>query len=314
MAMLGSLLNDALNDLRTRIADAPTVAKYQTTNLLRRLAAGWNAALQDVNTALTKNPIYSHVDIVTNTTDTLYMVPAGVGGIVQIAVYNADGTRQYVVPCFGLNEIRGSNWTCKPPFIKFDTPWSTVTTLRVYFIPAAVNYMQTGATSTFTASTVKLNTTPVTGVFDNRPNAYLGGMIRVYATTGTTTGYVFWPTQERWITGYTVSTGTVTLEKAMDLVPTGISAQVSYEILPMVDPDLMDLAVMQAARHLLAVEQRLQRSSALHKEYQIALVAARRKYQILNSVREPGAPHKTEMLQVSRRPSASTFQGTVLTI
>ena len=187
MAVVGSQLSAAVSEVRTTVNDSHVAQKYGNNAILRHLGLAWSEVLQDVNTALGPNPVFLTHTITTNTTDTDYLLPAATGGVLQIAVRDAVNNQTIaIVPKFGLNEIRGTNFVYRPPFISFDRPWSAITTLYVHFIPSGMDFMHAGSqtiASGVTATTLKLAASPSLGPYDPRVNAYLGETIRLYSST-----------------------------------------------------------------------------------------------------------------------------------
>lgn len=300
MAAVPGQLSEAVKTVREKINHSSINSKYGTARLVTLLGESWDVVIQDVNAGMGRNPIYATWDITFNTTDKEYLLPAGVGGLVQIAIPDpTTGRTVGIIPAYGLHEIRGPNWVITPPFIRFDLTFNESTDGRIAFIPRGVDYMHQGSLNVTANGTLigddslVLSVSPSVGAFDPRPNAYIGGMIRVYSAE-VLAGYEHWPWEERWIKTYDAQKHEITVNKDWDSNPTGTA--VLYEILPMIDPMLMSLACIECARHIVSVEQQLTRVRALSGEYRIRLAAIRRHYSGLNRVREPGVPNKLDMI------------------
>lgn len=117
-------------------------------------------------------------------------------------------------------------------------------TFRITFVPSGAVHLHTGSAGAIVNTTapatnnctIVLAAAPTIGVCDNRPNAYVGSVLRILSAS--TNNYV----QERLITAYDVTTRKATLEPAFDaaLLPGG--ATVTYEIAPLC-AETMDLPI-----------------------------------------------------------------------
>lgn len=293
------LLEAALGDTRLAINDHVIDGRYSDSDLLRILASSFNIALTDLNTAMSKNPIYVEHTINFNTTDKEYLLPTGVNGIAQLAIPDpATGRVESLIPAFHLNELAGPNWSIVLPFLRLQMPFNRAAVGRVTFEPKAETMMHvgklTGSTHTIAAAatTFALSESAVQyGRFDKRPNAYIGGMLRVYKAK-IPSGYLAFPVQERIVTAFSAATLTLTLNKCFDVEISDASAnEIWYEIVPLVDPGIMRLAGLEAARFLCETSTEKDKARSLSDSYERQKIAVRRNYQSLNQVREKAPPH-----------------------
>lgn len=290
MALAGQLA-EAVNRVRDIVNDAGIAAKYGTSRVIKALGEQWNTALGDLNQQLSKNPLYAEYQITVNTTDRTYMIPSGTAGIIAVEVRESStGGIVARIPCFGYNDVYGPNFVVKPPFIIFDAAFPTTMYVSIIYTPNALEYMQEASVTEAafaSPTTLVLTTTLNYGDFDPRPNAYIGGMVRVFTGTVNPAGYGHWPWQERYITGYVASSRTITVNKAWDFtIP---AATIKYEIVPMCELQIMSIAILYTARMLLSLEGRASKAALVEAEARRSLNAARRHYGDLNRVKEPGA-------------------------
>lgn len=393
---LDSQLAQAIKDVRFNVMDNSTDPRFVDKRIIKLLGSAWDDVIEDIGVS-TASPFYSRYDLALVSGQREYLVPTGVGHIVEIGVYDKNNNFLGVHPCFNQDNIRGQGWDWSPPFLVFDRAPASATagTLRIIFIPRASDYMHQGAiqqddivnagysktwvltlssgasgnftvkyrtettaniattatagtvetaiealasitgvtvtgdaggpwtiaagtptvlapftvasqpsgggTLTIAASaaetvtTVKLDTSPTLGEFDQRPNGFIGGMLRIYDAADGMTDHTVFPWQERRGIGYNAKDNTLTLNAAFDGVVNGLAAgSIKYEIVPLVEPAMFELASIRAAARVLRVVGERSRVQLMQDEYEIQKTTLRRQLGKRNHVKPIGPTSKID--------------------
>lgn len=298
-------IRGAVEDLRRRIGDNIVADKYTDGQLLDMIGIAWERVVQDINVGMSTIPLYLTTTIAFAAGAKEFILPACVGHLVKLELKNTDLDTIAIIPSRGIHNWRGANFVIAPPFIRFDKNLTAELDVVLTYIPRGNPYMHEGtiAVAAFDtdADTIVLDETPNIGTWDARPNAYVGMMFRSISGTADPTGYAYFPWMERRIVAYAPATKEVTVSPSLDSALIPATGTVTYEILIMADTFLLHLCTIEAVRSLMAVEQRRHRRVDMREEYEFALNSARRVYQGVNKVKEPGADHKLDIIRPNRR-------------
>lgn len=222
----------------------------------------------------TRRQINAVIDISVVSGTLQYILPPVVGEVLELQrLDSADKITNYA----GISKRQTPEWG--GPMLEGNTliyhrdPEESYT-LRVIYLPSGCTKLHLGAvvastaidnTTTAGQCTFILDTSPTTGILDRRPNVYPGSTLRILSATGSN-NYI----QQRTITAYDVTTSTVTLQPALEHLPTGT---VTYEIAPPRDTETSNVVALDVARKVAVPEQQRSRIEQINREYQNAFRA-----------------------------------------
>jgi hypothetical protein len=194
-------------------------------------------------------------------------------------------------------DIAAGGWTAT-----FNDPSGTLPPFEVSTEPTTGSITVTRVSDPRT-TTIKLNASPTVGLFDPRPNAFIGGRL-VLLSGSVPYGYQAHIWQERDIIEYDAATRIATLSSPFDFTPYGT---IGYEVLPLIGPHMIQVCTIEVARMIHGMGGNLQRRNSLANEYKIALTTARRLNQERNKAL--GIMATPERY---RRPNTTSDEGVVL--
>ena len=214
----GGFLSRMFSLIRKSVDEPSTLAKYKDSDLLNLMNNAWPQLWADLKLTSDNSPrIY--VDLVLNTTDLVYQLPANLGEIHRLAKINDDsGTVEWeVYPRGNLNPY-GFGWRIVGPTLELSETWGEGQTMRLEYIPSGVVKMceGNGKVTTTTRFTIDAASDFV-GTLDRRDNAYAGHLLRVFGGGGTVIGSPSPTISERLISASDTGGG-LTLSPEMDEV------------------------------------------------------------------------------------------------
>lgn len=383
MSVATGTIETILRDIRRWINDRHSNNAYSNDELLRAAARSHDTVIEDIFTTPEDKP-FMQFDLPIVADKSEYLLPTGIGHIYSLALLvdppsaaDRGALSQLVsaiIPAFKQDDIRWPGWLWNPPFLRFSRVPTVPTTVRITFIPRAIDYIhlgsigvssikdpsmanrftltfegnedvelgwngsQTQVNATFDAATMKialdsltgitavtvtgsvggpytvtfsnpsgyqplpyvkvppisgsctiaavytdtypqveettiaLSANPTIGQLDPRPNAYIGGRIRLLEGIAPSIYRGFW-WMERDIIEHDPSTGELTLSSPLDFVPWG---PIKYEIIPMSEPCMLYAAAVDTARSIHTMAGNRERVAHLEREYNRALTTARR--------------------------------------
>lgn len=282
----GSFLTRTIDALR-RYTDEPGVnVKYSDDDMIFKISEAWSELWIELNNN-NHSPILVRFDLVINTTDLSYILPANMGIIWRVASYDAD-TQEIIWEMYPRSyyNASGFNWRIEGNTFRLSKTWSVAETVRIDYVPCAeikpVEFIITPGTGdeAFTSTTFEVPSVPDKGVLDTRVNAYAGYMLRT-RPTGTQTptsgdGQGHTIVQERLISAYDPITRICTLSSAFsptfaatdNTSPFNNSAHtLGVEIIPLHFVMLESILSLRAAMNIVAIEGNKDRFKLMAQEY-----------------------------------------------
>jgi len=266
------------------LAEEPSVDRKWTNEKLWPLIVDcWQRVMEDVN-AIATNPLV--VDYSFTPSSDRIMLPCNVGQVIAIGeqspfggVYESVVPRGHFNPCNSGVIFEGFSMRFEPHLV------SATTSMVLRYIPNGFCPLHRGVTAstTMTANSLRLSTSPEEGYFDGRPNAYLGSVVRLLrsASGNPPTGYLAWPIQERIVTGYDVKTATAVVDPPFDVdfSAGGGMGNLHYEVVPMFGDIFKNLVAWGVVSEIHTANGSFDRERAAHQRYQMQLRT------VLNSLR-----------------------------
>ena len=233
MDSTGSILMTTITRIRTYLDDPSLDAKYDNDFLVRQII---EPEMVNVITALNAtreepilcnfllNPLVS--------TDERIELPPNVGVIARIAKLNTDGTVANDIARRDETDPRGPGWHLDGRDLHIRPDWDETgiddgSSYNVWYIPSGdfnPHYSDAGGEILTGRLTLTVDSTPDVGGIDKRNSAYIGGVLRVWNAANSIV-------EERVITGYTASSGLITVRSAFSS-DIEIQSGLRYEILP----------------------------------------------------------------------------------
>lgn len=240
-------LSSSVSMVRQVIEEPSVNVKYSDADILRYFKGSMGSVLTDVN-ANTDHPVLVRWSFPIVVDKQSYTLPPHCQKLYRIAkVSSIDGMIEWEI-------LPGSKWDwgsygfqIEGNTIRLLAKWKTAYTLQVDFVPNSETYSHLGTTATYTPTTVTLDSTPVDGSLDTRPDAYAGYLFRVLSSTDSESVY----TQERRIISYNNQTRVATLDETLS--PTLVGT-VTYEVVPAYSTLLQDVVCFHTAMTLLGIE------------------------------------------------------------
>ena len=273
--MASSLLSSTISKVRLFVDDQGTNAKYSDNDIMELMQHVWATVTDEINRN-TQHPLVVTHTLTFQSGQTIYELPPTCGTVLRIAAYNANTHRmEWEMIPGGIHNPSGPGVHFVGRALKLDPNWHGANkTVVVAYVPNGDVLFHSGSVTASTdivndltnfECTVALATTPTLGVADNRPNAYVGCVLRIISASATN-DYV----QERLITAYDVATNTATLEPCFDtgMAPTGT---VLYEIIPPKFQNRTIAIAMGATAAIIGIEGDIPRKNAAEVQYQKAL-------------------------------------------
>lgn len=150
MAVAGGSIETAINDVRRWINDRNVNPTYTNSDILRCLAHAYDTVSEDVFTVPTDKP-FMLFDLPLFEDQREYLLPTGMGHVYELSVLTntlastvVEKMVSAIIPCFNQDDVRGPGWTWNPPMLKFDYPPTIDCTIRVTFLPRAIDYLHVG--------------------------------------------------------------------------------------------------------------------------------------------------------------------------
>lgn len=172
----------------------------------------------------TDNPIFCKTLITVAADTAAYQLPPSFENIIRVVQRDDQGNIAYDFRPNTLMHPLGQGWRIEGNLIVFDPPPREVVVWEVWYIPSGdlCIHVGTGTASTPDTTAFTLTKTPDLGIYDRRPNAYVGAILRLLPPAG-----VF---QERIIETFDAATGGVTVRVPFD---TAVTDDCLYEIAPL---------------------------------------------------------------------------------
>tara|TARA_R110000824_G_scaffold8336_3_gene37633 strand:- start:115 stop:2721 length:2607 start_codon:yes stop_codon:yes gene_type:complete len=216
--------------IRTYLDDPSLDAKYDNDFLVRQII---EPEMVNVITAINQGrdePIickFSLDGLENNFTHA--ELPPNVGIIHRICAVNAAGNVTDDIAKRDETDPRGPGWSVDGRDLYFRPDWTPDTAgYEVWYTPSGdftPHYSADGGALLSGALTFTLDTAPDSGDYDRREGAYIGGVLRVWNAAKTMI-------QERVISGYDVSTRTITVRSAFGTADIPVAGTLRYEIVP----------------------------------------------------------------------------------
>lgn len=205
-----------------------------------------------------------------------YAVPPHMGNIREFVKLDSEQRVEKYIRPKGDRHPFGWGWRVEHNYLNlsFDPKDldGQVWTLR--YVPSADILPHEGTAGSATGTTLVLAATPTIGVLDTRPNAYLGGLVRIL---GDSNGIM----QERVVTAYDVTTRTATVD-AWSPTPGGT---ILYDILPpLFTRSVMYAVALTAARMMMSPGSTADKFKRMSLEAEEAVNAAQESVRRLNGV------------------------------
>lgn len=208
MAVASGTIDTMIRDIRRWINDRNVNPTYSDSELLRHLASGHDALVEDVFTATDDKPFMDFdFPLVANQQE--YILPTGIGHVNQIAVLSVpvatatvSSVISAIIPTFREDDVRGPGWRWNPPILRFDRAPTGNLTIRVTFLPRAIDYTHKG---TLTDDTKIIN-----GTYDTS--------FTITVSSDATGTYKLWWKGQVMGTGVAVDATAATLETAIELL------------------------------------------------------------------------------------------------
>lgn len=277
-ALSGSgFLSDVVTLVR-QMTDEPSASpKYTDADVVEYLHAGFEVILADLSIN-SDHPILVRFDISVVDGKQSYTLPPHCAQVWQVAkILAATNTPEWEVwPGSNFN-FTGYGFSIEGNTLRLLRDWNDSETLQITMIPNGEVAIHKGTASTFTSTTVTLDTTPTDGSLDTRVNAYAGYMIRILSADQTVV-------EERIISAYDNTTNIATVS---DAFVTSYTGTIVYEVLPQYSRLLKHIVALRTAIDLLSHETSAKKMQTLERNYQVKLSALRRLISSKN-VRFPG--------------------------
>ena len=281
-----SFLEELVSDVRLAIDDAAISAKFSDAEVLRFAGMAFRRAFRDVS-AVSSRPVVLTHDISITTSQRSYALPPCIGEILLMGEWDSE------LGHYKWKLDSPSRWSPDRPGVHiagrrivWDVAPTTAFTLRVEYSPGADFRPHEGVVTVTTAdltdATLDLNLVdPATesadlklGSVDDRQNAYVGGVIRMWQVTDEDPPVV----QERLITAHTVDPThatsamkrVISVEEAWSPALTN-AEDYRYEIWPLGYDGFRQAVMLGAAVTLCAMSGMNERRQALLAEYVLAI-------------------------------------------
>jgi hypothetical protein len=309
---LGEILT-AIQRVRQLTDEPSDRAKYTDSHILQLMSESWNEVLQDVFGSAQNIPLARHsLSLVAGTR--YYDLPCTVGELLRFDVKDGNIKVAEIYPGnlqnpWGVGiHVEGTRRILLDP-----KPIQSMT-VEVLYIPSGDILMHVGEALTSTGSTsglkLRIPLHPIlgntAGSIDRRPNAYVGSFFTGYLTNGSLpSGYFQFPIQQRIITSYDVADASITVEPNFDFDISKLEDPgqiMMYEVVPFEATAMWPCIVRHTARHIAAVENRMDRFKMCNQLY----AEAKRSVQLRSS----NALTKSGMSmdpRVSSNPDFHTF-------
>lgn len=267
-----------LIDLVQTLANEPRLnAKFPGYRLYPLLRANYREILNEI-LRLSDTPFVVQFDIAVSNGTNNYMLPPNVGTLLRLFEKDTNtGLAKAEYWNYSKKNSSGPFFKVAGNMLQFIPNWTGGTvTLTIEYIPNGNCHLAFGTINPtsggFSTTTAKLSTSPDEGYFDRAPNAYLGSWYRLLTASHNPSGYSFWPTQERIVTGYTSSgsnTPKITVSPAFDFDPSAVTSitSVTYEVVPDGFSSITPTLALRTAMMLHRMEGNVKRASEMQKEY-----------------------------------------------
>ena len=254
MDSTGSMLKTVIERVRGFLDDPDLEAKYSDDYIVRHIMApAFSSIMSRLNNS-SQTPVMQRLSMPLSQNIADYQLPPCIGEIWRLCVIDETGrVLQEAIPR-GLYNLRGPNWKIEGNILSFmPYPNADYSTMEVWYVHSGdfTPLYSTGGVSSFTLNTAKdtvtinASTAPTVGMWDRRPNAYVGQMLRVLPTTGAC--------EERLISGWAYSgssnTFTATLRKPFSYA-TGNTNMPAFEIAPEGSENLFEAVAAASALKL----------------------------------------------------------------
>jgi len=225
-----SILMTTIERIRTYLDDPTLDAKYTNDFLVRHII---EPEMVNVITAINQQrdePILCKFSLDSlEDTNTSIELPPNVGIVHRITKLNDDGTVLDDIAKRDETDPRGPGWHLDGRDLHIRPDWTPDTAgYEVWYTPSGdfiPHYSADGGTLISGALTFTLDAAPDVGDYDRRESAYIGGVLRVWNAANTII-------QEQVISGYDVSTRTVTVRTAFGTTDIPVADTLRYEIVP----------------------------------------------------------------------------------
>lgn len=240
MDATNSILLTVIERIRSFMDEPEVSGKYTNSFLVSHVIT---PAMVDVLTRLsmgTQVPVVLQhtIELVAGTT--AYQLPASIGEVWRLAVYDTEGRLQSDWTPSSFWNPWGQGWRLEANQLVFQPqPLVSDTTWVVDYMPTVdiQPHYATDGTLAVDLTEFTLSGSPTLGLVDRRVGAYAGQILRLIPASG--------PIEERVIASHDASAGTVTVRTAFTYQSSGGSKR--YEILGMATQSLCDAITMRSA-------------------------------------------------------------------
>ncbi len=225
----GSFIRTVLERIRFYTDDADGDAKYTNDYLVRHVIMPCTVEVITQLNLDADNPILATFSVVPESGVSNYLLPPDIQMVLQISKRDSNGNLLWdAYPRGTLNPsgpgfyFDGNTLVLKPLPIStdsFDITYIPAGGANMVLCDTGTTFARTGSGST-AVDTVTLPASPTYGTVDHRPNAYVGSIVRVLASS-------LW--EERVCTAYNYATRTLTVRTPFTTTP---SSNTSVEVCP----------------------------------------------------------------------------------
>lgn len=279
-----SSLELLVEDIRIALGDPAIGAQYTDAQLLRRASAAAQRVVQDVQ-RVSSRPIVAVADVIIPVGTTVYQLPPSIGTLLEIGEWDSTyGNWKGVYYDVSRSGPFRPGLHLSGRCIVLDKAQEANLELRIEYKPSGEFSAHEGSRNFNAAALgasefalIEPSVAPVRGIVDDRQNAYVGALLRVWATTNT-----LMEVQERVVTAHTINTAltgkqrllTVDVPFSPVLVQDAV-ATYEYEVVHSSLESVRECVVLLTALQLCTPNALSQKKNALALDYRIAVRGAR---------------------------------------
>lgn len=268
-AQPSGILARIIKRVQTLANEPETDAKYTPELFWPFIKAGVEHATRELN-AMGDHPIIVRFTVSVTPGVQNYYLPCNIGQILRWGFMDAQThlMRDWVVPRSNLNPA-GCGVSFEGNMMHVGQLPTQTESVVVEYIPngeCIIHYGTVTEASFADSSTMTLDTSPNEGYFDQRPNAPLGSIVRLLSGP-TPTGYSFFPVQERYVTGYDSTDGTITVTPAFDVDFSGEAGTYTYELIPVLLPQFIDAIAWDITGQFAGIAESYNKASYAERQF-----------------------------------------------
>lgn len=264
MALTG-FLTRTISRIRLFTGEPSVNAKYSDAELIDLIESAWGVVIADELLRVSDHPVCAEATLSVAANTQKYILPPTMSEILMIGEQDST-TKLFTsdhVPRSRFNPS-GPGWALNGNVLEF-TPLPTNTvTLVIAYIPGGDVRLHHGTAQAAAAGTITLATSPTVGAIDERPNAYVGCMVRLLDSSGGSATPLAIG-EERIITAYNKSTKVATVSPNWTTTPAGT---LTYEVAPLLSSMADMVVACYVAQLIVGLEGNARRQATMEKEFQ----------------------------------------------